>query len=406
MHTLAVPRPAAPPEIAGLPLASWTAAVRPSTIQAMMGLMARPGVISFALGLPAPELFPIAEYTRAAEHVLGTDPSALQYRSVHPELKEHVVRVMASRGVRVGPEQVFITTAAQQALSLLARVFLEPRGTVICEELVYMGFQQVIEPYAPRILSVGTSLQTGMDVDAVEAWLEEGERPAFIYCVTDGHNPLGCSLSPAKRRRLVQLVRRHRVPLVEDDAYGLLHYGSPEPPLRALDDEWVLYVGSFSKVLAPGFRVGWIVAPEPLVPVLGCAKDGCDLDTSTFSQRVVSAYLDSGHFQHHLERVRAEYRARRDLMIAEVARHFPAGTRWSIPRHGGLIWVQLPGEMDAGALLLPALEQGVAYVPGSAFALPGSTAGRSGMRLNYTFSAPDRIREGIARLGEVLRSHA
>ncbi|MBW3655414.1 MAG: PLP-dependent aminotransferase family protein, partial [Gemmatimonadetes bacterium] len=152
--------------------------------------------------------------------------------------------------------------------------------------------------------------------------------------------------------------------------------------------------------------VGWIVAPQPLVPVLGCAKDGCDLDTSTFSQRVVSAYLDSGHFSHHLERVRAEYRARRDLMIAEIARHFPAGTRWSVPRHGGLLWVQLPGGMDAGALLRPALEQGVAYVPGSAFALPGSVAGRSGMRLNYTFCAPDRIREGIARLGEVLRRHA
>ena len=389
-----------------MPLAAWTARIRPSTIQEMMGLMGRPGVISFALGLPAPELFPADEYARAASRLLHADPDSLQYRPAHRDLKQHVVHLMAERGVPVSAEQVFLTTAAQQALSLLARVLLEPGGSLVCDELVYMGFQQVIEAYQPRILAVDTDLREGMDVDGVEGHLRRGERPAFIYCITDGHNPLGCSLSPARRRRLVELARHYRVPVVEDDAYGLLHYGSPQPPLRALDDEWVLYVGSFSKVLAPGFRVGWIVAPEPLLPVLGCAKDGADLDSSTFSQRLVSAYLDSGHFSHHLEAVRAEYGARRDLMIAEIARHFPAGTRWSTPRHGALVWVRLPEGMDAGALLRPALEAGVAYVPGAAFAVPGSPAGRSCMRLNFSYPPPDRIREGIARLGEVFRSHA
>lgn len=405
MEPVAVPRVVAAPEAAGLPLAGWTAGIRPSTIQEMMGLMGRPGVISFALGLPAPELFPADEYARAAARVLR-DPDSLQYRPVQRELKEHVVRLMADRGVPVAPAQVFITTAAQQALSLLARVLLEPRGTLICEELVYMGFQQVVEAYQPRILPVGTDLGRGMDVDAVEAYLRRGERPAFIYCVTDGHNPLGCSLDPDRRRRLVELARRWRVPIVEDDAYGLLHYGASQPPLRALDDEWVLYVGSFSKVLAPGFRVGWIVAPEPLVPVLGCAKDGADLDSSTFGQRLVSAYLDTGHFSHHLERVRAEYGARRDLMLSGIARHFPPGTRWSTPRNGALVWVELPRGMDASALLRPALDAGVAYVPGAAFAVPGSQAGGNCMRLNFSYPPPDRIREGIARLGEVLRRHA
>jgi len=297
-------------------------------------------------------------------------------------------------------------TAAQQALSLLARVLLPVGGTVLCDELVYMGFQQVVEPYAPRLLTVNSDLEHGMDVDAVQAHLEAGERPAFLYCVTDGHNPLGCSVSPERRRRLVQLARQYRVPIVEDDAYGLLHYGNPEPPLRALDDEWVLYVGSFSKVLAPGFRVGWIIAPEALVPVLGCAKDGLDLDSSTFSQRVVAKYLDGGHFPRHLVTIRAAYQAKRDLIIEEIRRHFPVGTRWSTPRNGALVWAQLPRGMNTDALLRPALEAGVAYVPGSAFAVPGSTAGRDCMRLNFSYPAPDAIREGIARLGRVFRENA
>ncbi|HEX8393343.1 MAG TPA: PLP-dependent aminotransferase family protein [Longimicrobium sp.] len=401
-----VPRAETPHTIAGLPLAAWTRAIRPSTIQEMLGLMGRPGVISFALGLPAPELFPVDEYARAADRVLFGDLDALQYRPASREIKEHIAGLMASRGVTVRPEQVFLTTAAQQALSLLARVLLPPGGTVICDELVYMGFQQVVEPYAPRMLTVTSSLESGMDVDAVRAHLESGERPAFIYCVTDGHNPLGCSVSPEGRRALVELAREFRVPIVEDDAYGLLHFGNPELPLRALDDEWVLYVGSFSKVLAPGFRVGWIIAPEALVPVLGCAKDGADLDSGTFSQRLVSKYLDSGHFPRHLATIRAAYQRRRDVMIEEIRRHFPAGTRYSTPRNGALVWVELPRALDAAALLRPALEAGVAFVPGSAFAVPGSTAGRNCMRLNFSYPSADNIREGIARLGQVIRNAA
>jgi 2-aminoadipate transaminase len=412
--TLAEPLVAAVPDLrvpaegwapAALPLAAWTRTLRPSVIQEMMGLMARPGVISFALGLPAPELFPVEEFAAAAARVLRADTDALQYRPGFAPLRAQVARLMEQRGVRCRPEQVFLTTAAQQGLALLARLLLEEGGTVLCDELVYMGFQQVVEPYRPRILSVRSDLATGMDVDAVQAYLEAGERPAFIYCITDGHNPLGASVSTEKRIRLVELARRHRVPIVEDDAYGLLHYGASAPPLRALDERWVLYVGSFSKVMAPGFRVGWVVAPEEMVPVLGCAKDGADIDTSSFSQRLVSEYLDSGHFAVHLAAIRAEYQARRDLMIDAVARHFPAGTRCSRPRNGALLWVELPGEMDAGALLHPALEAGVAYVPGAAFAVPGSAAGRGCMRLNFSFSPRERIREGMERLGAVLRAH-
>ncbi|HEX2078628.1 MAG TPA: PLP-dependent aminotransferase family protein [Longimicrobium sp.] len=393
------------PDPGRLPLAAWTREVRPSIIQRMLSFSGRDDLVTFALGLPAPELFPVDGLARAAERVFREDADALQYKPGFRPLKEEVVRIMAQRGVECRPEQVFLTTAAQQALALVSRIFLEPRGTLICDELVYMGFKQVIESYQPRFLPVRTDLETGMDVDAVERYLQAGERPAYIYCITDGHNPMGCSLSPGKRERLVELARRYRVPIVEDDAYGMLYYERPQPPMRALDDEWVLYVGSFSKVLAPSFRLGWIVAPEHLVPVLGCAKDGQDLDMSSFTQRMAAAYLADGGFPEHLAGVRAEYRVRRDLMLELLARELPAGSTWSTPCNGALLWVELPERYDTEALLETAMREGVAYVPGSAFAVPGRSVGRSGMRLNFSYSPPDAIREGMARLGRVLREN-
>lgn len=403
MTPLQIEAPSGAPVPGEIPLAAWTRSLRPSTIAAMMGLMARPGVISFALGLPAPDLFPVDDYAAAAERVLRGDPDALQYRAPYLPLREQIARLMERRGVECRPEQVFLTTGAQQALALLARLFLEPGGEVICERLVYMGFQQVIEPYRPRVLPVVSDLETGLDVDRVEAYLRAGARPAFIYCVTDGHNPLGVSVSLEKRIRLAALARDYRVPVIEDDAYGLLHYGDPLPPLKALEDRWVFYVGSFSKVMAPGFRCGWAVVPEELVPMLGCAKDGADIDTSTFAHRLVSEYLRAGGFDAHLERVRAAYLERRDAMLAALARHFPAGTRWSVPRHGALVWAELPEGYDAGALLMPALEtESVAYVPGTAFSFDGR-GGARGMRLNFSFPSVERIEEGIARLGRVIR---
>jgi len=389
-----------------LPLAPWTRDVRPSTIGAMLGLMARPGVISFALGLPAPELFPVDDYLAAAERVLRGDTGALQYKPPFAPLKEQVAALMKARGVECSPGQVFLTTGAQQALALLSRLFLEPGGTVICDGLVYMGFQQVIEPYTPRILPVDSDLETGIDVDRIEAYLAAGERPAFIYCITDGHNPLGVSVSLEKRIRLAELARRYRVPVIEDDAYGLLHYGDALPPLRAMEDRWVFYVGSFSKVMAPGFRAGWVIVPPELASVMGCAKDGADIDTSTFAQRLVAEYLAAGGFGAHLDRVRDAYRLRRDTMLDGIRRHFPAGTRHSVPRHGALVWAELPGGYDTGALLPSILEtEGVAYVPGSAFSFDGRL-GTPALRLNFSYPSVAQIEDGIARLGRVLRAQA
>jgi 2-aminoadipate transaminase len=403
---LPAPPEPAPAPLCGLPLAAWARAVKPSVIQRMLAFSGRDDLVTFALGLPATDLFPVYGLARAADRVLRGDPDALQYKAGFRGLKEQVVRIMEQRGVRCRPEQVFLTTAAQQALSLLSRVLLEPGGTLLCDTLVYMGFQQVVESYQPDVLTVGTDLETGMDVDAVEAHLAGGARPAYVYCITDGHNPLGCSLSPQKRARLVEIARRYRVPIVEDDAYGMLHYERPVPPLRALDDEWVLYVGSFSKVLAPSLRLGWIVAPEEMIPVLGCAKDGADLDMASLSQRIAAEYLSTGDLQRHLSVIRAEYRVRRDLMLQLLRTELPAGSRWSTPRNGALLWAELPEGVDTGALLEPCMEAGVAYVPGAAFAIPGTGAGRSGMRLNFSYSNPAQIRDGMSRLGRVLRENA
>lgn len=385
-------------------LPEWARGVERSALQEMMDLCTRPDVISFALGLPATELFPQDDLAKAAIGVLAADPRALQYDPPHGPLKAHVRALMRRRGVECDESQIFLTSGAQQGLSLLARLLLEPGGEVLLEELTYTGLQQVVAPFRPRILSVPTDPETGMDVEAVAALLEGGARPAFVYTVTDGHNPLGLGMSAAKRRRLVEIARRHRVPVIEDDAYGFISYdGDPEPPMRALDDEWVLYVGSFSKILAPALRVGWLVVPEELTRSLSVVKESSDINTSTFAQRTVSAYLDAGHHVRHIETVRDAYRERRDAMASALRRHFPEGARWHTPSGGVFMWIELPEALDAGELLRGAvLEEKVAYVPGNAFCVNGTRLGSNCMRLNFSHCQPVQIAEGVARLGALI----
>lgn len=397
--SLAAPAPAAP-----LSLARWARTSGSSAIQRMLAVGTPPGAISFALGLPAPELFPTAAYRRASAEVLEDDPYALQYSAPYAPLRAHVAAMMAERGVACSPEQVFLTAGAQQGIALLARLLLEPGGTVAAETLCYSGFQQAVEPLAPRYLTVPTDLDTGMDVDALEAHLARGERPAFVYCVPDGHNPLAVSLSAAKRARLAELARAYGVAVVEDDPYGFLEFeGAAAAPVRAHDGDHVFYVGSFSKVLAPAVRLGWIVVPEALVPLLGIAKESSDINTATLAQRVVSRLLDGGHFAGHLAMLRREYRLRRDAMLAALEAHFPAGARWRTPASGVFVWVELPEEIDTALLLPAAMErEGVLFFPGNAFAADGSRAGSNCMRLNFSHSAPGRIEEGVARLARVV----
>lgn len=387
----------------GLRLARSAAAVRLSRLQEVMSQASRPGVLSFAVGMPATDLFPTEELARAAASALD-DRRALQYGAPSLVVQEHVVRLMASRGVHCRPEQIFLTSGAQQGMDLLARLLLDPGGAILIEETVYDGLQMVVRTHQPQILTVPTSADTGLDVNAVEKILAGGARPSFLYIITDGHNPLGGSVSPEKRARLVELARQYRVPILEDDAYGYLFYeDNPTSPLRALDDEWVFYLGSFSKILAPSLRVGWIVVPEHLVPILRALKHGSDVDTASFAQHTLAAYLAAGHLPAHIERIRGEYRRRRDTLLEALAEHFTGRARWNRPGMGLFVWLELPQGSDTFELLRGAIErEGVAYSPGQAFAVQGSRHADHGLRLSFANLTPEQIQEGVRRLARAL----
>ena len=393
-------QPVKTPEIR---FASWAKAIRRSALQDMLVIASSPEILSFALGLPAVELFPIDACVEAAGRALRADSRALQYGPPFRPLKTHITELMAQRGVECEESQVFLTAGAQQGMSLLARLLLEPGGQALYEEMSYTGFQQVIEPFSPRSLTVPTDLESGMDIDVVERLLTRGEQPAFIYSVTDGHNPLAVSLSAQKRARLVEMARRYRVPIIEDDAYGFLCYEEdPLPPMRALDEDWVFYVGSFSKVLAPAFRVGWLVVPESIIPKLSIIKESADIDTATAAQRTISAYIDSGGLSDHLAMLRGEYRTRRDTMLEALETHFSGKARWRKPRGGVFIWVEFEEEVDTEQLLRRAVkEERVAFIPGHAFSSLGDRRAANCMRLNFSNCAPELIKTGIARLARI-----
>lgn len=385
--------------------ADWTHAMQRSVLRQMLAVVARPGILSFAGGLPAPDLFPTADYAAALAQVLATDRGALQYGPPFAPLKRHIVSLMADRGVECSTDQIFLTTGAQQALDVLTRFLLNSSGSVMMEELVYTGIRQVVAPHCAEILPVGTDLDTGIDLDDVVAHLENGETPAYLYTITDAHNPLGVSISDGKRRRLAEIATAYGLPIIEDDPYGFLSYdGRCLPPIRAHNDTHVFYVGSFSKIMAPALRLGWLVAPESLMSKLTVIKEAGDLESSALTQRAVAAYLDAGHLPGHLSRIQDEYRTRRDTMLEAMTRHFPPGITWTYPRAGMFIWVRLPEYVDAGELLELAVERHqVAFIPGQAFAHPGVDA-RNFMRLNFSNCCLSDIEEGILRLGRVLES--
>lgn len=392
-----------PPVGTELSLARWAQKLERSIIRKMVAVVSQPDIVSFAGGLPAPELFPRQAYAAALARVIGEEARSMQYGPPFRPLKKHIVELMAKRGVDCDEEQVFITTGAQQALSVLSALLLDPGGEVLLEQVVYTGIQQAVAPRMPNLVSVSTDLETGMDVAAVRSILEAGHRPAFIYAIPDAHNPLGVSLSARKRAELVALAEQFCVPIVEDDPYGFLRFDDQTlPPLRSLSDDLVFYVGSFSKIIAPALRLGWLVAPERLVPKLTVIKEALDLETSALTQQAVSAYLDDGDLAAHIALLRDAYRRRRDAMLETLAATLPAQADWTVPVGGMFIWVELPGHIDTVSLLEQSLAtERVAFIPGRAFAVPGHNANHC-LRLSFANVPVERIVEGISRLASVV----
>jgi 2-aminoadipate transaminase len=368
-----------------------------------------PDIISFAGGSPDPRLCPAVELAEAARKTMTTVPRSLQYNRDLPELKAQVIRMMKRRGISCSPDEVAITAGGQHAMDILTRLFLNANGEVMLEELVYTGIQQTVMPFKPEVLSIPIDPETGLDLDAVESHLASGKKPAFLYTIPEAHNPAGITLSQGKRTRLVEIARRYRLPIIEDDAYGFLNYDDPSTKaLRALDSDNVLYIGSFSKILAPGLRLGWIVAPKALTPNILVLKQMSMLTVAPLVQHIVSTYLADNDFMSHIETVRDAYAERRDAMLQAMATHFPAQARWTKPQGGMFIWVKLPFGIDAEEAVYRAVEEaGVGYIPGKAFATdPASDKYDSYFRLSFTKYRPDQIVAGIERLGRTLRDIA
>jgi 2-aminoadipate transaminase len=395
-----------------IPLARWLEGQSRSVLREMVSVVSRPGILSLAGGLPAAELFPVAGLAAAVQSVLARDPRALQYGSPYGPLEEQIVDLMRRRGVRCRPDQVLVTSGAQQGLDIAARMLLDSGRQVAMEELTYTGIHQVVAPREATVLTVPSDLDTGLDVDALETLLADGARPAFLYVMSDAHNPLGVSLPVEKRERLVELAHRYDMLLVEDDPYGLLGYdGELAPPLRALDAERVIYVGSFSKILAPGLRLGWMVAPPAILERAALVKESGDLETSSLIQRTVATYFEDQDFDRHLAGLRDAYRERRDAMLAALEKHGPERGRFSRPSGGMFVFLELPEGVDCVRLLERAVEEEqLAFIPGHAFAPAAARRARPGlgrncMRLSFSSCSPSRIDDAIRRLAALVQVH-
>lgn len=386
----------------GFTLSREAAALKRSMMRELIAVTARPGIISFAGGLPAPECLPVAAWAESLARVLAEDgPLALQYGPPFPPLQAAIAALMARRGFPVAPEQVFITSGCQQGLHIAGRLLMDADSPVVLDRYIFPGVRQAFGGFQRKMRELPTDLDAGLDLDRLRTALGQPPRPRALVLVPDFHNPLGTSLSEAARDRLVEIAAETGLPIVEDDPYSLLAFdGRPSRPLAARAPERVIYLGSFSKTVAPALRAGWLVAPPGLFDKLRVIKESVDLETSALIQRALAAFLEAGHLDGHLDQVRATYRARAAHMVVALERCFPAGARWSRPGGGMFLWVELPAGVDTLALLPRAIEAGVAYIPGAAFA---STGGQGAMRLNFSNAAPEAIDRGIEILGRVLR---
>ena len=378
-----------------------------SAVREILKVTEQPDIISFAGGLPAPELFPVNAIARAHQEVFASEGSAaLQYSTTEgwKPLREWIARRMQTRGIKADSDNVLITSGSQQGIDLVARIFLEAGDTVVVEDPCYLAALQAFSAYEATMIGVGSD-EEGMRVDQVERVLMKSE-PKLIYIVTDFSNPKGTSLSAKRRAQLVELSRRYNVPILEDDPYSELRYRGQAPPsLASLDEEGlVIYLSTFSKTLSPGMRIGWVTASSELIHALVIAKQAADLHTSTIEQRAAARLLETFDYEGHIAELNRVYGSRCLSMLEALEAHFPGGMRWTRPEGGLFLWVELPEGVRAGALLEEALRRKVAFVPGGPFFVKAPP--RDFIRLNFSNQSPEMIEEGIRRLGRAIEEQA
>ncbi|MEQ4719537.1 PLP-dependent aminotransferase family protein [Nonomuraea sp. B19D2] len=375
-----------------------------SPVRDLLALIDQPEIISFAGGLPSAEFFDVDGLRGAYDHVLSSaGRRALQYSSTEgdPELRNVLARRLTGRGLATAGDDLLVTTGSQQAIFLVATALLDPGDVVLVEEPTYLAALQCFRLAGARVVPVRGD-EDGLDPDALREAVER-ERPVLLYAVPTFANPTGRTLTDQRRRAIAGLAAAHGFWILEDDPYGELRYrGEVLPPLSSYPgaEEASIYLGSFSKIGAPGLRVGWLRAPAALLRVLAVAKQATDLHTSTLDQAAVARYLTTADLDGHIRTLRDVYGPRRDAMIEALARIAPPGSRWSDPDGGMFIWLRLPGDPDTGLLLRRALRHDVAFVPGAPF-YPAEPD-RATLRLSFTAYRPDEIAEGMRRLGAAL----
>lgn len=376
-----------------------------SVMRDLLKLAVDPEIISLAGGLPASEYLPVEDFQSCIETVLHRDGShALQYSPQYMPLREWIAEYMRSRGVECTAEQIFITNGCQQGLSILSRLFLDSGQSAVTEEVIFTGVQQITAGRGAQVRVIPTDPKTGADMEALERAFRQYPTPRFAVLVPDFHNPLGVSLTEEKRAQAAALAAQYGVPIIEDDPYSPLRFnGEALSPIKAYDEEgMIFYLGSFSKMLAPSMRLGWIVAPSVLIPKITVLRESLDLESSTLIQRAVHEFLSRGLLETHLKRLNAVNKERCGVLMESLQTHFGDLATWTVPDGGLFSWLSFKDDMNTWTMFEEAVKQKVAYIPGAAFAVHGGY--ENTMRLNFSNVAPDAIREGVHRLAQVVKS--
>ena len=378
--------------------------MNPSIIREILKVTEKPGILSMAGGLPSADTFPVDALKAACDHVLTYQArEALQYAASEgfAPLREWVAAHVALLGMTVSPEQVLITSGSQQGLDLVGKILCDAGAPVAVETPTYLGALQAFTPYEPIFASLDSDAQ-GVDPDALARLPHDAPGTRFAYLLPNYQNPTGRVMSAERRQAVMAAAQTARVPIVEDNPYGDLWFDAPPlPALASLWPEGSIYLGSFSKILTPGFRLGYMIVPPELYPKLLQAKQAADLHTPGFNQRVVYEVVRNGFLDQHVPKIRALYKANRDAMAVALQQHLPPGCEWQTPQGGMFFWIRLPEGLNAMALLPLAVDAGIAFVPGAAF-YAHSPDPRT-LRLSFVTLTPPLIHEGVAILGQVLR---